>query len=100
MGSRVGMRNIRDNIYKFSGALMNHDEILHKVTAVVQDQLDLDTLQLADDTLASDVEGWDSLAHVRIMIAVEQAFGIRFQTSQITGIASVGELIALVESMG
>ena len=77
---------------------MNRDEILKRLTEVIQDQLDLDDLTLTAATQATDIEGWDSLAHVRIMIAVEQDFGMRFQTAQITAIANVGELIDLVAS--
>jgi len=75
---------------------MTHEDILKKLTEVIQDQLDLDDLQLSASTKAVDVEGWDSLAHVRIMISVEQAFGMRFQTAQITGVSNVGELVELI----
>jgi acyl carrier protein len=75
---------------------MNRQELLDRVSEVIKDQLDLDELVLTEETSASDVDGWDSLAHVRIMIAVEQEFGIRFHTTQITSIANVGELLGLV----
>ena len=55
---------------------MNKSEILSKVTEVVRDQLDSDDVVLRNDTISSEVEGWDSLAHVRIMIAIEQSMGI------------------------
>ena len=71
-------------------------EILAKITELVKDQLDLDQLVLTETTVSSDVEGWDSLAHVRIMIAVEQAFAARFTTHQIASIENVGQLLDLV----
>lgn len=79
---------------------ISRDEILAKVTEVIQDQLDLDTLELTADSTAADVEGWDSLAHVRIMVAMEQAFGVRFTTNQITSTETVGQLLDLLQSMG
>ena len=75
------------------------DEILAKVTEVIQDQLDLDRLVLTPQSQASDVEGWDSLAHVRIMIALEQAFGVRFTTNQITSTENVGQLLDMLQSL-
>ena len=75
------------------------DELLAKVTEVIQDQLDLDTLVLTPQSQASDVEGWDSLAHVRIMIALEQAFGVRFTTNQITSTENVGQLLDMLQSL-
>lgn len=74
-------------------------EILAKVTEIVQDQLDLDALELTADSIAADVEGWDSLAHVRIMIALEQAFGVRFTTNQITSTENVGQLLDILQSL-
>jgi acyl carrier protein len=78
---------------------MTRDELLGKVTEVIQDQLDLDALQLTMDTTAADVEGWDSLANVRIMIALEQAFDVRFSTNQITSIENVGQLLDLIAGL-
>lgn len=77
---------------------MTEDEILAKITDAVRDQLDDEEITLTPTTEASSVEGWDSLAHVRIMIAVEEEFGVRFQTSEITTLKNVGALVALVRS--
>jgi acyl carrier protein len=74
------------------------DEILSRITDVVRDQLDDDDISLTPATEANSVDGWDSLAHVRIMIAVEEEFGVRFQTSEITSLKNVGGLVALVRS--
>ena len=75
---------------------MTDDEILSRITDVVRDQLDDDEIALTPATEANSVDGWDSLAHVRIMIAVEEEFGVRFQTSEITSLKNVGGLVALV----
>ena len=77
---------------------MNEDEILQRVQMVVRDQLDEDDIVLTPETRASAVDGWDSLAHVRIMVAIEEAFGVRFDTSEITTLENVGALVALVRS--
>lgn len=77
---------------------MSDAELLDKLNTVIMDQLDLDDLSLTRDTQAQDVDGWDSLAHVRIIIAVEQAFNVRLPTSQVTTIANVGELVDLIRS--
>jgi|APAra7269096979_1048534.scaffolds.fasta_scaffold185260_1 acyl carrier protein len=75
---------------------MTEDQILERITDVVRDELDDDEVVLTPDTKARDVEGWDSLAHVRIMVAVEQAFGVHFDMADITSLDSVGDLVALV----
>ncbi len=76
---------------------MDRAEILAKITEIVRDELDDESIMLTPETLARDVEGWDSLAHVRIVIAVEMAFEARFGTGEITGLADVGELADMVE---
>lgn len=77
---------------------MTEDALLAAITDVVRDELDNDAIVLTPEMEAGEVEGWDSLAHVRIMIAVEQRFGIRFTTSEITALKDIGALVALVRS--
>ena len=77
---------------------MGETEILERVRQVVADQLDEDDLALSMNTIASTVDGWDSLAHVRIMIAIEEEFGVRFDMSEITSLANVGDLVRLIEA--
>jgi len=72
------------------------EEILQRITEIVRDQLDEDDVELSMSTQAKQVDGWDSLAHVRIVIAVERAFKMRFDTVQITSLSNVGDLVRLV----
>lgn len=72
--------------------------ILSRITEIVRDQLDEDDIVLTLATEASDIDGWDSLAHVRIVVAIEEAFGIQFQTTEITSLKNVGDLVAIVEA--
>lgn len=46
---------------------------------------------------AEDVDGWDSLNHVRLIIAVERAFSVRFSTRELTGLKNVGDLASIVQ---
>jgi acyl carrier protein len=76
---------------------MNDEDTLRKVSSLIGDLLDLDELTLTRATTARDVEGWDSLAHVRIVVAAELAFGVRFATGEITSMKNVGDLVDLIE---
>lgn len=77
---------------------MTETEILARVQDIVRDQLDDDNIELAMDIKANDVPGWDSLAHVRIVIAAEREFGARFDTSEIVDLQNIGELVKLIAS--
>jgi acyl carrier protein len=76
---------------------LTSDEILLQVRDVLRDVLDEDGLQIAPETVASDVDGWDSLNHVRIMISIEKAFKIRFSGAESKRLANVGDLVNLIK---
>jgi acyl carrier protein len=55
-------------------------------------------VELGDETTAGDVDGWDSVAHVMLILATERKFGIRFESYEIANAANVGEFVALIEA--
>lgn len=55
-------------------------------------------VQLRPETTAGDVEGWDSVVHVMLILATERKYGIRFESSEIANAANVGEFVELVET--
>ena len=57
---------------------MERNEILKRVEVIFREELELDDLVLTDETTADDVEEWDSLSHVQLVAALEEAFGIEF----------------------
>ncbi len=61
-----------------------------------RDVFDDPDLVIGPTTSAADIAGWDSMTHISLIVAIEQAFGIRFRTSEMDGLHDVGELAALV----
>ena len=76
---------------------MNNAEIWKLATSVFRETLDRDDLVLTPQLTARDVEGWESLSHILLVVAVEQKFGIKFSTGEIDGLENVGQFIALIE---
>ena len=76
---------------------MSDADTLGWITQIVQDELDSDDVQLAMDTLPGTVEGWDSLAHVGIIVAIEKRVGRQFTVEQIDGLQNVGDLVRLAQ---
>lgn len=70
--------------------------ITDKLTPIFCDVFDDDELVITEVTTAQDVEGWDSLANIRVMVSVEKAFGIRFTAAEISNLKDVGALAELV----
>jgi acyl carrier protein len=75
---------------------MDRNLILEKLTAIFRDVLDDDSIVLNDSTTADDVDGWDSLTHVNILVAVEKGFGIRMSTREVKSMRNVGDFIDLI----
>ena len=76
---------------------MNSTEIYEKLTAIFRDVFDENDLSLKPETTADDVDGWDSLTHIRLVLAVSKAFGVKFSASEIGNLNNVGEFVALIE---
>ncbi|MDB5086950.1 MAG: acyl carrier protein [Mucilaginibacter sp.] len=77
---------------------MNRSEILKTVNEVFIDILDDESLVLTEETSANDVEDWDSLNHIQIVVAVEKQFKIRFTSQEILSWKTVGEMISSISS--
>lgn len=71
-----------------------------RLTELLRDVFDNDDIELTSDMTAADVEGWDSMGNVRLFLAIEQEFGLRFAASEIGAIKNVGELVAAIERKG
>lgn len=63
-----------------------------KLTEILVDLFDLEPDRIADTLTAEDVEMWDSLNHLKLVTAVEEAFGVQLSMEEIEGIDSVGRL--------
>jgi acyl carrier protein len=77
---------------------MNETHIYARLTEIFQDVLDDDSISLTPELTAKDVDGWDSLTHIRLMLTVERAFKTKFSTSEIGKLNNVGDLVALINS--
>ncbi|MGH6981574.1 MAG: acyl carrier protein [Stellaceae bacterium] len=72
---------------------MDETEILARLAQIVRHTLDDNRIVLVRSSEAGTIEGWDSIAHVHIMIAVEENFGIRFEGNELSNMPNIGALI-------
>ena len=72
------------------------NEILARVRDVIANVFGEDDLVVLSSTTAADVEGWDSVSNIEVLIALEREFGIRFNTGEMATVANVGELVTLI----
>lgn len=77
---------------------MGQSTIYDRLTTLLRDTFDDDELVATPELTADDVDEWDSLAHVRLMLAVEKAFGVKFSAAEVNRLKNVGELAALIQA--
>jgi acyl carrier protein len=70
---------------------------LDRIQEIVRDLVGDDSISLAPDTKPGDVDGWDSLANVSIIFSIEEEFGVQLGEQVMSGVATVGDLVGLVE---
>ncbi len=72
---------------------MQRENVYKQLNEIFADVLDLEEVQLTEDTTADDIEEWDSLSHIQLVVAVEKAFGIKFTALEIMRWKNVGAMV-------
>lgn len=74
--------------------------LLEKITPVFREIFDQPSMILDEKTNASTVEGWDSFAHINLIVALEGEFGVSFSTKELGELTCVGDLLRLLQQKG
>jgi len=76
---------------------MDEPQIYQRLTEIFQDVFDEDSIEVTPKLSADDVDGWDSLTHIRLILTIEKVFKIKFSTSEIGKLENVGDLVVLIQ---
>ena len=76
---------------------MEKAQILADVQEIFRDVFDEEELEIKDETNAADIEDWDSLAQIRLTVAIEKKFGIKFAFGELQKLNNVGEMIDVIK---
>jgi acyl carrier protein len=77
---------------------MDEPQIYARLAQIFEDVFDEDAMNITPELSAKDVDGWDSLTHIRLILAIEKAFKIKFSTSEIGKLQNVGDLVTLIQA--
>jgi len=83
------------------GHIMNFEQVIKEVNEIFIDVLDNDEIELKYETTADDVEDWDSLTHIELIVEIEKHFNIKFTLVEVQNFKNVGEMCeAIVKKVG
>jgi acyl carrier protein len=77
---------------------MTEAEVYTELTEVFREVFDDDAIVISPQTTARDIEGWDSQAHVTLIVATEMRFGVRFRTAEFESLKNVGDFVRLIQT--
>lgn len=75
---------------------MSKEEIFVELNEVFQDVFDDEDICVDANTTADDIEDWDSLEHINLIVAVEKKFNMKFTMGEVTGMKNVGEMADII----
>lgn len=77
---------------------MTREEIFHNVEKVFKEVLEDKELSIKESHSANDVNGWDSLTHIMLVVEIEKSLSVNFLSTEITNWKNIGEMITCIES--
>ena len=80
------------------GTEMTHEEIMEKITVIFREVFDDSSLVITDATNSEDIEDWDSLEHITLVVSMEREFDMKFDLKEVNKLANVGEMADLIAS--
>ena len=78
---------------------MTREAIFEELTEIFRDIFDDEEIELTDETTSDDIEDWDSLEQINLLVAIEKKFSVKFQLSDVNGLANVGDMVSLVQKL-
>lgn len=72
-------------------------DVKAQLQEIFRDVFDDDEIELFDEMTSADVEDWDSLSHINLVMRIEKEFGIKFTVDEITNTENVGQFISIIE---
>lgn len=77
---------------------MTREEVMTRLNEIFCNVFDDDDLKINDSTNAEDIEDWDSLEQINLIVSIENEFGMMFEISEVSDLANVGEMADLIMS--
>ena len=78
---------------------MTREAILKELEIFFRDIFDDEDIVLTDTTNSDDIEDWDSLEQINLLVAIEKKFNLKFKLDEVSNLANVGDMVSLIEKL-
>lgn len=85
--------------FKCKEKRVSREEVFERVTDIFRDVFDDDELVISDSTNSEDIEDWDSLEHIQLIVGMEKEFKVKFDIKTVNSLENVGQMVNLILSM-
>ena len=85
--------------FKCKEKRVSREEVFERVTDIFRDVFDDDELVISDSTNSEDIEDWDSLEHIQLIVGMEKEFKVKFDIKTVNSLENVGQIVDLILSM-
>lgn len=76
---------------------MNEEAIWERLTEIFRDVFEDDEIMLSPETTAEDIDEWDSMSNIQLLVAIEKTFsGVKFSTGEVANMKNVGEMVSVI----
>lgn len=75
---------------------MSREDVYEKLNKIFRDVFDEEDITVCDTTTANDIDDWDSLEHINLIVTVEKEFGIKFNMKEVNTLKNVGEMVDII----
>lgn len=75
---------------------MTKEDVYAQLDEIFQDVFDDQSIHVNENTTSDDIEDWDSLEHINLVVAIEEKFGMKFKMSEVTSMKNVGEMVNII----
>lgn len=75
---------------------MNKKEVYEKLNVIFRNNFDDEEIVLNDETSSADIEDWDSLEQINLIVAIQDEFKIKFNIDEVNAMNNVGEMVDFI----
>ena len=79
---------------------MTREEVYKRLNNVFRDVFDDDSIEVHDETVAADVDGWDSFEHINLIVAIQEEFSFTIPMAKVVTMKNVGEMVDIILELG